>query len=240
MASKLALDVGLRSRAVGALLSAVSIILYLIVLCTGLIRLEFGRYFQAFVSLAGLAVLGATIYFLGWPGVFILASVSAVAFVVRAVMLAVQREAILVSAQVHGAFGSREEALAFPKALRRSHRALRYIGPIELSRLIERLAKRGRRAEEIQAMAAPIVMLHVAFKSELTGLVDRFDRLLRLWGKEAAEAGRAADVLTKGAISSAATFDEMLDAMISVAAAEWHVPAKAPGPRPGLARARLR
>jgi hypothetical protein len=69
-------------------------------------------------------------------------------------------------------------------------------------------------------MAAPIAMLHVVFKSELTGLADRFDRLLRLWGMEAAEAGRAADVLTKGAISSAATFDEMLDAMISTAAAE--------------------
>lgn len=203
-----------------AVLSAVSIMLYLIVLYTGLIRLEFGRYFQAFVSLAGLAVLGATIYFLGWPGVFILVGVSAVAFVVTAVMLRVQREAILVSAQVHGAFGSREQALAFPKALRRSHRALRSMGPIELSRLIEQLAKRGRRAEEIQAMAAPIAMLHVAFKSELIGLADRFDRLLRLWGKEAAEAERAADVLTKGAISSAATFDEMLDAMISVAAAE--------------------
>jgi len=220
MASKLALRVGQGSRAVEAVLSAVSITLYLIVLYTGRKRLEFGRYFQAFASLAGLAVVAASVYLLGWPGVFILVGVSAVALVLRAVMLAAQQEAILVSAQVHGAFSSREEALAFPKALRRSHRALRSMGPIELSRLIERLAKRGRRAEEIRAMAAPIAMLHVAFKSELTGLADRFDRLLRLWGMEAAEARRAADVLTKGAISSAATFDEMLDAMISAATAE--------------------
>jgi hypothetical protein len=111
-------------------LSAVSIVLSLILLYTGWKGLEFGRYFQAFASLAGLAVVGAYLYFLGWPGFFILVSVSVAALVVRSIMLAVQQEAILASARVHGAFKSRKEALAFPGALRRSHRALRSMGPI--------------------------------------------------------------------------------------------------------------
>lgn len=200
-----------------AVLSGITIVLYLTLLFTGRQRLEFGRYFQAFASLAGLAILGASVFLLGWPGVFILVGVTVAAAAVRAVMLAAEQEALLVSAQIHGAFRSREEAMAFPKELRASHRALRSIGPIELATLIDRLAIRGRRADEIRSMAAPITMLHIAFKSELVPLVDRFDRLLRLWGKPADEATNVADVLTAGTQASAITFDEMLDSMIAVA-----------------------
>lgn len=200
-----------------AVLSGITIVLYLTLLFTGRQRLEFGRYFQAFASLAGFAILGVSVFLLGWPGVFILVGVTVVAAGIRAVMLAAEQETLLVSAQIHGAFTDRAQAMAFPKELRASHRALRSIGPIELARLIERLAMRGRRATEIRSMAAPIAMLHIVFKSELIALIDRFDRLLRLWRKPAHEATHVADVLTAGTQTSAATFDEMLDSMIAVA-----------------------
>ncbi len=202
---------------IDTVLLGVSIALYLIVLFAGRQRLEIGGYFQTFLSVAGIVTLAVSVYLLGWPGVFILVGISLIAGLIRSVALAVKNEEILVSAQIHGAFQSREEALAFPKRLRASDKALRAIDPIELDRLIERLAVRGRQADEIERMAAPIAKLHIIFKAELTTLVDRFDQLMRLWGYEADQAIRAADKLTATTQASAASFEEILDSMIAFA-----------------------
>jgi hypothetical protein len=53
------------------------------------------------------------------------------------------------------------------------------------------------------------------FRPELDALVERFDRLLRLYGKSASDAMQVADTLTKATQLAAATFDEMLDATIA-------------------------
>ena len=70
---------------------------------------------------------------------------------------------------------------------------------------------------EIADMALPIAMLLAAFDpGPMDDLVEKFDRLLRLAGEPATRAMDVADTLTRGTQVGAASFTEMLDAMIAV------------------------
>ena len=94
----------------------------------------------------------------------------------------------------------------------------RSLGPIRLAQLISFLAQRGRSAAEIEQMARPVALLWVVHRPELEHFVEQFDRLLRLHDEPASEAMRVADLLTASTQASAATFQEMLDALIAVRA----------------------
>lgn len=67
-------------------------------------------------------------------------------------------------------------------------------------------------------MAGPSALLWVVNRRpDLDWLVDSFDQLLRLDGSGADEVMRPADVLTAGTSKAAATFEEMVEAMIVAA-----------------------
>jgi len=91
------------------------------------------------------------------------------------------------------------------------------MGPLERARLVSELAPRARTIEEIEEMALPVALLWTVHRPDLGWLVEHFDRLLRLYGLEASEAMRAADTLSAGTKESAATFEDMVEAMVAAA-----------------------
>src|SRR5688572_14205308 len=91
------------------------------------------------------------------------------------------------------------------------------MGRIEVAELISLLAQRARTPSEIEEMALPVALLWVVHRPDLGCLVERFDTLLRLYGEPASESMRVADTLSAGTKASAATFTEMLDALVAAA-----------------------
>jgi hypothetical protein len=64
-------------------------------------------------------------------------------------------------------------------------------------------------------MAQPIALLWAVHRPDLDWLVDRFDQLLRRSGMDAGDSMRLADVVSAGTKAGAATFEEMVEAMIA-------------------------
>ncbi|MPZ91858.1 MAG: hypothetical protein GEU68_09555 [Actinobacteria bacterium] len=129
--------------------------------------------------------------------------------------LAVEQETLLESAAVESN-RTKEDMEALHRRLTHSDTAFEWLGPIDTANLIRLLAHRARSPEEIEMMALPIVMLLAAFQpGPVEELVEKFDRLLMLTGEPANRAMNIADTLTSATQVSAATFNEMLDALIA-------------------------
>ena len=129
--------------------------------------------------------------------------------------LAITQENLLNSAAVESN-QTKENMEALHRRLTDSHSAFEWLGPIGTANLILLLAHQARSPEEIEMMALPIVMLLAAFEpGSVEELVEKFDHLLRLTGEPANRAMSIADTLTAGTKASAATFNEMLDALIA-------------------------
>ena len=103
---------------------------------------------------------------------------------------------------------------------------LKAIGPVEQAEMIKLLAERARSSEEIEAMAPAIGSLALLHGAPLPWLVEHFDRLLRVAGEPAESAMDAAATLSASTKHAAASFGEMLEAMITVYGGE--APAKKP------------
>lgn len=129
--------------------------------------------------------------------------------------LALKQESLLESAAAESN-RTKEDMEALHGRLTDSHTAFERLGPIGTANLIRLLAHRERSPEEIEMMALPIMMLLATFQpGSVEELVEKFDRLLRLTGEPANRAMNIADTLTAGTQASAATFNEMLDALIA-------------------------
>lgn len=77
------------------------------------------------------------------------------------------------------------------------------------------LADRSRSPAEIEAMGVPIGMLYlIGDPRDIDWLVERFDSILRLYKKKAEESMDVADTLTASFQRSAATLEEMIEALV--------------------------
>lgn len=199
------------------LLTSAALVVGLSLLWTGRRRLAVSS-FQA-VLLSVIDVVGFVIFVatLGWLGVAILVAVNLVAATVWSVVLAVKKQSILVGAAAQGADISVDEADEVWQWMKKQQ-SFAVLDPLKRAELIQALATQARDPEEIRAVAVPIAQLAVVFDCDPIWLAPRFDQLLRLYGHDATEAMDVADTLTRGTQLAAATFPEMIEAMLAAGA----------------------
>ena len=197
-------------------LEVIGIVLASILLFTGIRKVEVGGFLKAVLSVADLVLLVVSFVLLGWVGFALFAVTNLIALVVSSVRIYMRRESLLTYAAIQADVDySALKDLA--KELRGAHKSMRSLGPIERAQLISALAERSRGVDEIRQMAIPIAMLHVVHNVDLVRFAGDFDRILRLYGKEASDSMAVADQLTVATKRSAATFSEMVEAMIDLA-----------------------
>jgi hypothetical protein len=194
-------------------LTAATLILGLASLWAGFRHLKFSSFTATLLSIVELVGVVIAVVALGWVGLALLVAINVVAALIWSVVLAAQKESLLVDGAVES--GADVEDLEDLWQWMRREKAFATMPPIERARLIKLLCIRARTPEEIREMSIPIAHLKVIFEPELESLVERFDVLLRRTDKSAAEATEVADVMTRGTQLSAASFDEMLDAMVA-------------------------
>lgn len=197
-------------------LEVIGIVVASILLFTGIRKVEVGGFVKTALSIADLVLLIVTFVLLGWVGLALFVVTNLIALVVSSVRTYMRQESLLTYAgiQADEQYSAMKD---LEKELRRAHKSMRSLGPIERAQLISALAERSRGVDEIRQMATPIAMLHVVHDVDLRQFAGEFDQLLRLYNKEASESMAVADQLTVATKQSAATFQEMVNAMIAAA-----------------------
>jgi hypothetical protein len=195
------------------------VVLGVALLWLGLKRLEVGGYWKTVISALDILVLVASAILLGWVGVILFLIANVVGLLLTSVRLAMQKEERLVYASTQcGA--TKEEIEDFYDELGRDPdkpSPFAIMGPIPRADLISRLAQRRRSIDEMRHMARPIALLWVVHRPDLNWLVDRFDQILRLYDMDASRSLEAANVISASTKEAAATFEEMVDAMVAAA-----------------------
>lgn len=198
-------------------LAVAGVILYFVTLWTGYRKIKMGSFPSALISMIELALTVISIIGLGWKlGLAVVGLTNLVAILATSVNLAIRNEDILAFAASQ-AGTTKKEMQALAKRLIRSGKVFKTLGPIRTAQLISFLSQRGRNIRDIEKMAPAIATLWVVHRMDLEPFVRDFDRLMRLWKKPPTESMHVADVLTVASQKSAATFDEMLQAMLGVA-----------------------
>lgn len=90
------------------------------------------------------------------------------------------------------------------------------VPPLTRAELIKALSAKARDATEIRALAIPIAQLALIFECDPLWLAPRFDQLLRLYGHDASEAEEVADTVTRSTQIAPISFEEMVEAMLTV------------------------
>ncbi len=186
-----------------------------VLLVTGLKRIEITGFWKSVLSLTDLALLVVGAVLLGWLGALVVVVVNLIAVVVSSIRLAIRKQSILTYAAIQ-ADVDRNEMEELHDELR-TQKAFKAIGPIDTAELISTLSQLARSPAEMRLMAPPIAMLYVVHEPDLLKFASDFDQLMRLYGKSAGDAMALADQLTVGTRMAAATFDEMVDALIAAA-----------------------
>jgi len=200
------------------LVGAVALVISLIGLWTGRRRLEVSSAWATFLSVFDVAINIISVAALGWLGVVIFVAISLIALLAWSIVLAIKKQSILISAAVQGADISREEAEEIWEWMK-EEKSFAAIPPLVRAELVKALAMKARNRQEIQAMAVPIAQLSLIFDCDSLWLAPRFDQLLRLYGHEAGEAVEVADTLTASTQLAPATFEEMVEAMLTAGGA---------------------
>jgi hypothetical protein len=194
---------------IGVLVLALSLIL----LWTGRQRFEFNSFQATLLSVLEIAGLVVSLVASGWIGIEVLIGVNVIAALVWSGILAAKKQSILVDASVQSREMSVEEADEIWNWMRKE-KAFAVIRPLERGELIRALAEQARSPDEIRPMAKSIALLSVIFDCDPVRLTPHFDQLLRLYDKSAEDSEEVADTLTTATKRSAATFEDMLVAMI--------------------------
>ena len=197
----------------GTAIASAALAVGLLLLWTGRRRLEVSSFQATLLSIIEVAGFVVSIVALGWAGVAILIVISLIAALAWSVILAIKKQSILVDASVQGADVSVEEAEEIWQWMK-SEKSFAVMPPLKRAELIRELAGKARSPDEIRVAAGPIAQLSVVFGCDPNWLAPRFDQLLRLYGKSADESMEVADTLTRGSQLSAASFEEMVEAML--------------------------
>ena len=200
------------------LITAAALIVGLTLLWTGRRRLEVSSFQATLLSVIDVAGFVIAVAALGLLGVVIAIVVSIVAVTAWSIVLAIKKQSILVGAAVQGNGVSREDAEEIWQWMGRE-KSFAALSPLTRAELIRALAAKARKPEEIRAMSAPIAQLGLIFNCDTNWLAPRFDQLLRLYGHDASEATEVADTLTSSTQLAAASFEEMVEAMLTAGGA---------------------
>jgi hypothetical protein len=190
----------------------------LVLLWSGRAKLKFRSFLSTLIS--AIEVFGTVfaVVSLGWLGFALLAVVNLIAILIWSCVLALR-----VEERLRYAATETGKPIAEMKQLAKRLRGkdgLKAIGPVEQAEMIKLLAERARSIEEIEAMAPPIGSLALLHGAPLPWLVEHFDRLLRVAGEPAEKSMEAAATLSASTKQAAASFSEMLKAMITVYSGE--------------------
>ena len=197
-------------------LEVIGIVIASILLFTGIRKVELGGFLKTVLSIAEIVLLVVSFVLLGWVGLVLFVVINLIALVVSSIRIYMRQESLLTYAGIQ-ADEDYSTMKDLDKELRRAHKSMRALGPIERAQLISALTERSRGVDEIRQMANPIAMLHVVHNVDLQQFAGEFDRILRLYGKDASESMAVADQLTVATKQSAATFQEMVEGMIAAA-----------------------
>lgn len=189
------------------------------VLLIGIRKPDVSTAVKSILSVLELAVLIVSVVLYGWLGFGVFLAAIFIGLMAWSFRLYIQKESLLTSAAVESNSTKEEMEELFDRA-RLNHESLRVIGPIGTAKLIKYLAQRARSIPEMEQMVDPIAKLHLVFEANVEPLVEKFDRALRLYGSPASDSMRLADTLTASTQAAAATFEEMLDALIAAATPE--------------------
>lgn len=193
--------------------SVVGLVLAAALLWTGFKRLHASSLLAAVLSAVELAGFVLTLATLGWAiALAVVIGCTTLGFVIYGVAGAMHIEAELTYAATQ-ADVEPVELKDVNKRLSRV-RELRAMGPKKRALLIRLLAEQHRDPGEIEEMAVPIGLLWLVHKSDLRWLVGRFDQVLRLYGEPATASMNVADTLTVSTQQAAATFEEMVNALV--------------------------
>ena len=195
------------------LISAAALVVGLVLLWSWRRGLEVSSFRATLLSVIEVTGFVIAVIALGWLGVAIFVAVSLVALIVWSVVLAIKKQSILVNAAVQGADVSREDAEEIWQWMK-GEKSFAAIPPLKRAELIKALATEARKPAEIRAMAIPIAQLALIFECDPLWLAPRFDQLLRLYGNDAGEAPEVADTLTTSTQLAAASFEEMVEAVL--------------------------
>jgi hypothetical protein len=198
---------------VETLISALVLALGLVLLWTGRQRFEFSSFHATLLSVLEAGGVVYAVARLGWLGLGILLGLNVGAVAVWSVILAAKKQSILVDASVQSTDMSVEEADELWSWMG-GEKAFAVMPPLKRGELIRALAEQARSPSEIRPMAVAIAQLSVIFDHDAVALAPRFDQVLRLYGKSAADSEEVADTFTTATKQSAASFEEMLTAMV--------------------------
>jgi hypothetical protein len=190
-----------------------TVVVGLVLLWSGHRRIELGSFASTVLSLLELLGLGLAIWSAGWWGVFALGAVNVVAVLIWSVVLAMRVESKVVYAGIQlGEPKDRMKALADRLG---SRKELKVLGATERAELIRLLAERDRTVAEIEDMAVPVAMLNSIHSVSMSWLVEQFDRLMRLTGEPADRAHQVADTIHSTSTHAAATFKDIVEALVA-------------------------
>lgn len=167
----------------------------------------------ALLTVLELITLALSLVQLGWLGLWLLLGAHIVALVGWSVA-----GALFVDQQVARAAAwsgtEKDEVRRIIKMLDQDDQ-LTLLGPRDRARLVSALTERARTLPEAEQMA-PVVGLvwTLCDRPDIEWLAERFDSLLRVYDKPAAEAMEVADVITVSAQRSAATMWETIEALV--------------------------
>lgn len=195
------------------LITALGLILGVAVLWAGHHGHRWTSPLAALLTALDLLLLGLGLVALGWLGLWLLLATHAVAFVGWSVAgaLFVDQQAAS-SAAWSGT--EKAEVRRIVKVLDRDDR-LTLLGSRNRARLVSTLTERARTLPEAEQMAPVVGLLWtLCDRPDVEWLAERFDTLLRVYDKPAAEAMEVADVITVSAQRSAATMSETIEALV--------------------------
>jgi hypothetical protein len=195
------------------LLSAAALIVGLVLLWTWRVGLEVSSFGATFLSAITVASFIVSIITLGWIGVAILFVVCISAVITWSIVLAIRKQSILTAATVEALDLTPVQAGEIWRWMG-TERSFASIGPLERAELIRVLAASAREQEEIRLLAVPIAELSLQFDLDPSWLASHFDRLLRLYGMEAARASEAAATVAATIRLSPAAPREIVEAML--------------------------
>lgn len=196
------------------LIGSAALVVGLTLLWTGRRRLAVSSFQATLFSIIDVAGFIVSVVALGWIGVAIFIAVSTIAVIAWSIVLAMKKQSILVNAAVQGDDVSVTEAEEIWQWMGEEE-SFAALPPLKRAELIGALAAKARKPAEIRAMAVPIAQLALIFGCNPGWLAPRFDQLLRLSGHDAPEATEVADTLTRSTQLAAASFEEMIEAMLS-------------------------
>jgi hypothetical protein len=195
------------------ILDIIPIIIFLILLWAGYKKIEFSNPIKVVLAFIDIGLLIYSVFELGAVGVWIIVIANIVAGLVYSVWLAMKKEDILTRAATQS--GLKIEDCENLYSELSEHRCIKYLSPLQRANLIFYLSIRGRNKSEIKEIALVIAKIFVVHKIELKKLVDKYDKILRLWNKPAEKAEEIGDKITKASQNTATTFEEMMDGMIA-------------------------